>query len=132
MKNYIVLFLFLFIFSGCSQHARTITMADEHKSCDALTYEYGQLQNMREEVPDTDLSASQYFHRGVVGAGIVASLNINMLMGNYFYLYPALTIWYYNYFVDSDQDAARRKEREERRETLKYLMEKKQCNEGVH
>jgi hypothetical protein len=107
-------------------------MADEYKSCEALAYEYGDVRESLEKVPDSNLSTAQYLHRGVVGAGIVASLNINMLMGNYFYLYPALTIWYYNYFVDNDQQSRRFEENEVRRKTLEYLMEKKQCSEGLH
>ena len=68
----------------------------------------------------------------MVGAGIVASLNPNMLLGTYFYLYPALTIWYYNMFVESNQLEVHEKRVRERIRTLEYLMEQKQCNEGTH
>lgn len=105
-------------------------MADEYKSCAALVYEYHELRERRVLTDDGNTSNWQYVHKGVVGAGIIASLNPNMLLGTYFYLYPAVTIWYYNTFVRSDQLETHEAAVRERLRTLEYLMEQKQCNEG--
>ena len=107
-------------------------MADEYKSCKALVYEHKALTERQVMSEDGNSSNWQVFHKGVVGAGIIASLNPNMLLGTYFYLYPAITIWYYNTFVESDQLESHEKNIRERLRTLEYLMEQKQCNEGIH
>lgn len=130
--KYTTFFTFLMLFfSGCAQHY-DVTMADEYKSCEAMQYEYRQLQERRVMHEDTNTSGWQTFHKGVVGAGIVASLNPNMLLGTYFYLYPAITIWYYNTFVESSQLEKHEEALRERMRTLDYLMEEKRCNEGTH
>jgi hypothetical protein len=122
----------MLFFSGCATHNHNVTMADKYKSCDAMAYEYQQLQERKVMSEDMNTSEGQIFHKGVVGAGIIASLNPNMLLGNYFYLYPAITIWYYNTFVESSQLETHEKRVRERIETLEYLMEQKRCNEGNH
>ncbi len=113
-------------------HNHDLTMADEYKSCDALEYEYRQLGERIAMAGDHNSSNWQYFHKGVVGAGIIASFNPNMLLGTYFYLYPALTIWYYNIFVESSQYEAHEEEVRKRIKTLEYLIQKKECSEGIH
>ena len=107
-------------------------MADEYKSCEALAYEQAKLLEQDISATDGNTSRWQYFHKSVVGAGIVASLNPNMLLGNYFYLFPAVTIWYYNTFVASTQQQAHEEEIRKRLETLEILMKQNRCNEGNH
>ena len=125
--------LLLLFFSGCANHDPEVTMADEYKSCDAMKYEYDTLMKRQGMTEDANSSSGwQTFHKGVVGAGVIASLNPNMLLGTYFYLYPAITIWYYNTFVQSSQLNAHEERVRERIKALEYLMKRKECNEGSH
>lgn len=130
MKYATLLTLLLLFFSGCATHNHHVTMADKYKSCNALKYEYRQLQERSVTSEETNTSNWQYFHKGMVGAGVIASLNPNMLLGTYFYLYPAITIWYYNIFVESSQLESHEAEMRDRIRTLEYLMEQKECNKG--
>ena len=125
--------LLILFFSGCATHDPEVTMADKYKSCDAMQYEYKELTERQKIVRDANRSSNwQNFHKGVVGAGVIASLNPNMLLGTYFYLYPAITIWYYNTFVQSTQVEAHEVRVRERIKALEYLMKQKQCDEGLH
>jgi len=131
LKYATIFMLLILFFSGCTTHEPEVTMADKYKSCDAMIYEYKELKERQAVTEDGKTGNWQTFHKGVVGAGIIASLNPNMLLGTYFYLYPAVTIWYYNTFVQSSQLEAHEERVRERIETLEYLMKQKQC-EGLH
>jgi len=106
-----------------------MTMADRYKSCDALKHEYESLGERPREIADENLSGTDYFHRGVVGAGAALSLTPASLFSPYLYVLPVMTIWYYNHFIGSDQVAEQAERENKRLKDLEMLLREKNCNE---
>lgn len=129
MKQIVAGIGILLIFSGCSKPETDVTMADAHKSCNALQYEETALKERKFVPEDVNLSTADYLHRAAVTGGVIASLNPANLFGPYFYVIPVMTIWYYNYFFKSSREDLEAEKIEARLKTLKMLKNKKRCNE---
>ncbi|MGE4294164.1 MAG: hypothetical protein AB7E49_00490 [Campylobacterales bacterium] len=123
------LILTLVWLSGCA--GPKPKLVDGVKSCEALLYEaetIGFTLERTAEAAEEARNREVPLHIFVIAIGTAVSVQPYMLSGEYFYVGPAATIAYYNYYAKPPEVLERYDYLSERREVLARLIEEKACN----
>lgn len=123
----LLLLLGALFLSGCSGQPSGPKEVDRVKSCEALLYEREKTAEALAATPPAT-PESQRAKYALVGAGALLSFHPVLLSGQYFYLLPAVTAWYYNTSIRHDDRAALRERNQARLKTLETLIEERPCN----
>lgn len=114
--------------AGCAgQQPKAV---DRVKSCEALLYEAESIGFVLERTAEAAEEARNRevpLHIFVIAIGATVSLQPYMLSGEYFYVGPAATIAYYNYYAKPPEVLERYDYLSERQTVLAKLIEEKSC-----
>jgi hypothetical protein len=122
------LLLPLLLFTACATHKEEFVLVNSVKSCEALSYKKEQLATIP-VLESKDMNWQQIGHHSVVGVGALASFHPFLLGSGFIYLLPAITISYYNLFIETDEALKRSELAQIELKSVNEIMKSKGCKE---
>lgn len=124
MKKIKLIILVLILFSSCSSLQERIY---ENKSCATLFYEKEHLDLEIKKVKKILVNVNRPIDSVVVGTGGLLSVAYLTVELTYFYVLPALTIFYHNVIAKHDKNKDKLEKMLKRQEVLRFYIKEKKC-----